>query len=386
MSITDFLLSDEEKMIRQTVRTIVEKHIAPYAIETDEEEKFPWNQIQKLSEAGLMGIMVPEEYGGIDASKLAYVLAVEEISRWCAATAAVYFTQTHGLLAVSMFGNEKQKKKYLPKVASGEILAAFAVTEPNAGSDVLGMQTTAERVTGGYILNGSKIFITTGDKADIVTVFAITDRDKGHNGLSAFLVEKGSKGFKVGKLEKKMGIRGSSTASLWFEDCFVPEENRIGEEGEAFKILLKCFDYTRISTAAQALGIAQGAYDIAFRYSQERSQFNRPIYDFQGIQFMIVDMFTEITSARSMLYQVAKSIDQGQKDFALEASMVKYYCSELAGRVTNNAVQILGGHGYVVENHVERMMRDAKITQIYDGTSQIQKIVMAKQIKRRFSK
>lgn len=386
MYFTDTMLSDEEKMIRDTVRVIVEKHVAPYAIETDEEEKFPWNQIEKLSEAGLMGIMVPEEYDGIDASKLAYVLVVEEISKWCAATAAVYFTQTHGLLAVNLFGNEAQKRKYLPDVASGQKLTAFAVTEPNAGSDVVSMQTTAERVSGGYVINGSKIFITTGDKADIVTVFAKTDRDKGHNGLSAFIVEKETPGFHVGKLEKKMGIRGSSTASLWFEDCFIPEENRIGEEGQGFNFLLKCFDYTRLSTAAQALGIAQGAYDIAFQYSQERRQFNQPIFEFQGIQFMLADMFTEIASARAMLYQIAKSIDEGQKDFALEASMAKYYCSELAGRITNNAVQILGGHGYVIENHVERMMRDAKITQIYDGTSQIQKMVMAKQIKRRFAK
>ncbi len=385
MSFMDILLSDEEKMIRQTVSTIVERHIAPLAIETDEHEKFPWKQIEKLKEAGLMGILVPEEYDGIDASKLAYVLTVEEIAKWCAATAAVYFTQTHGLLPVSMFGNEEQKRRYLPGVASGEILTAIAVTEPNAGSDVASMEMTAEPVSGGYKLNGNKIFITTGDKADLVTVFAKTDRSKGHRGISAFLVEKGTPGFTVGKLEKKMGIRGSSTASLWFEDCFVPIENRIGEEGDGFSIVMKAFDYTRISTAAQALGIAQGAYDIAFKYALERRQFKQPIFDFQAIQFMLAEMYAEISAARTLLYQIASFIDRGTNDFALEASMAKLHCSELAGRITNQAVQILGGHGYVIENHVERMMRDAKITQIYDGTSQIQKLIMAKQLKRRYS-
>jgi alkylation response protein AidB-like acyl-CoA dehydrogenase len=379
VAFTEFLLNDEEKMIRQTVKAIVDKHIAPYAIETDENSSFPWKQIEKLSEAGLMGIMAPEEYGGIDGSKLAYVLTIEEIAKWCAATAVVYFTQTHGLLPVSLFGTEEQKRRYLSSVADGSKLTAFAVTEPDAGSDVASMKTTAERTDGGYVLNGSKIFITTGDKADLITVFAKTG--EGHKGLSAFLVEKGTPGFKVGNLEKKMGIRGSSTASLFFEDCFVPEENRIGEEGEGFKILMKTFDYTRISTAAQALGIAQGAYDIAFQYAQERTQFKRPIYDHQAIQFMLVDMYTEIAAARSLLYQIAASIDKGQKNFSLEASMAKLHCSELAGRVTNNAVQILGGHGYVIENHVERMMRDAKITQIYDGASQIQKLVIGRYLK-----
>jgi alkylation response protein AidB-like acyl-CoA dehydrogenase len=382
VSFSDFLLSDEEKMIRQSVKAIVEKHIAPYAIETDENSSFPWKQIGKLSEAGLMGIMAPEEYGGIDGSKLAYVITIEEIAKWCAATAVVYFTQTHGLLPISLFGTTEQKQKYIPRVADGSKLAALAVTEPDAGSDVASMKTNAERTAEGYVLNGSKIFITTGDKADFVTVFAKTG--EGHNGLSTFLVEKGTPGFTVGNLEKKMGIRGSSTASLFFEDCFVPEENRIGEEGEGFKMLMKVFDYTRISTAAQALGIAQGAYETAFKYAQERNQFKKPIYDHQAIQFMLVDMYTEISAAKSLLYQIAVAIDKGQKDFALEASLAKLHCSELAGRVTNNAVQILGGHGYVIENHVERMMRDAKITQIYDGTSQIQKLIIGKILKKNY--
>lgn len=386
MSFTDILLTDEEKMIRETVRTLVEDHIKPYAIEIDQQEKFPWEQINKIKELGLMGIMVPEEYGGFNASKKSYVITIEEISKWCATTALVYFTQTHGLLPVCLFGNEEQKMKYLPRVASGEILTAFAVTEPNAGSDIVNMRTTAKRVDGGYVLNGNKIFITTGDKADLITVFAMTDRSKKYQGMSAFLVEKSNPGLKVGTIEKKMGVRGSSTAELFFDDCFVPEENLIGNEGDGFKIAMETFDYTRISTAAQALGIAQGAFEITFQYAQERTTFNKPIYEHQAIQFMLVDMFTEINAARSLLYQVADYIDRGNQKFTLEAAMVKMHCSELAGRVTNNAVQILGGHGYVVENHVERMMRDAKITQIYDGANQIQKVVIGKQLKKKLAK
>lgn len=383
MAFTDILITDEHKLIRQTVKTIVEKHIAPLAIETDVKEKFPWEQIKKLSEAGLMGIMVPEEYGGMESSKMSYILTIEEISKWCAATALIYFTQTHGLLPVRLYGTEDQKKRFLPQIASGEKLAALAVTEPDAGSDVASMKTRAERIEDGYIINGNKIFITTGDKADYVTVFAKTA--EGHKGISAFLVEKDTPGFKVGHIEKKMGVRGSSTASLWFEDCFVPEENRIGEENMGFSILMKTFDFTRLSTAAQALGIAQGSYDIAFKYALERKQFKRPIYNNQAVQFMLVDMYNDISAARSLLYQIVSAIDKGQEDFTVEASLAKLHCSEMAGRVTNSAVQILGGHGYIIENHVERMMRDAKITQIYDGTNQIQKLIIGRFLEKKFS-
>jgi acyl-CoA dehydrogenase len=383
MSFDNFFFTDEEKMIQETVKSLVEEKIAPLAIETDRKEKFPWEQLKYLKELGLMGILAPKEYGGIEASKVSYCIAIEEIAKWCATTALVYFTQTHGLLPVSLFGSAEQKAKYLPDVISGDCLTAFAVTEPNAGSDISSMRTTAQRVEGGYVLNGNKIFITTGDKADLVTVFAMTDPTKKYKGMSAFLVEKGTPGFKVGNIEKKMGVRGSSTAELIFGDCFIPEENRIGEEGDGFKIVMETFDYTRISTAAQALGIAQGAYNIAFKYAQERQQFGKPIYDFQGLQFMLVDMYTDIAAQRSLLYQVAKYIDVNKSGFSLEASMVKLNCSELAGRITNNAVQVLGGHGYVIENHVERMMRDAKITQIYDGTNQIQKVVIGKHLKKK---
>ncbi|MDQ0219454.1 acyl-CoA dehydrogenase family protein [Peribacillus cavernae] len=379
----DRILSEEEKMLRRSVRSVVKKHIAPLAQKLDEEEGFPWEQIRSLADLGILGILTPEEYGGAAGSKLAYVLAVEEVAKGCAATALVFFTQTHGALSLLLAGSEEQKQKYLPQIASGEILGAIAITEPNAGSDAAGMATIAVRDGNEYILNGNKVFITTGDKADVITVFAKTDPDARHKGMSAFLVEKGTPGLIVGKTEKKMGVRGSSTAELIFENCRIPAENLIGLEGEGFRICMEACDYTRISTAAQALGIAQGAFDIAFQYAQERKQFGKSIYDFQAIQFMLVDMFTEITNARLLLYQSAKLIDEGSREFTMEASMAKAYCSEVAGRVTDSAVQILGGYGYIRDYQVERMMRDAKITQIYDGTSQIQRMVIARNMLKR---
>lgn len=385
MQLWERLLSEEEKMIRDSVRAVVKKKIAPLAQQLDEEESFPWEQIKTLADLGMLSILTPEEYGGAAGSKMSYVLAVEEIAKGCAATALVFFTQTHGALSLLLAGTEQQKKKYLPKIASGEMLGAIAITEPNAGSDAASMATTAVKDGNDYILNGNKVFITTGDKADVVTVFAKTDPASRHKGISAFLVEKGTPGFRVGKVEKKMGVRGSSTAELIFDNCRIPAENLVGREGEGFQICMEACDYTRISTAAQALGIAQGAFDIAFQYAQERRQFGKPIYDFQAIQFMLVDMFTEITNARLLLYQSAKLIDEGVRDFAMEASMAKAYCSEVAGRVTDSAVQILGGYGYIRDYQVERMMRDAKITQIYDGTSQIQRLVIARNLLRRFT-
>ncbi|MEB3102102.1 acyl-CoA dehydrogenase family protein [Paenibacillaceae bacterium T2] len=377
------LLSEEEKMIRDSVRAVVKKQIAPLAQQLDEEESFPWEQLKALSDLGMLSILTPEEYGGAGGTQMSYVVAVEEIAKGCAATALVFFTQMHGALGLLLAGTEQQKKKYLPKLASGEMLGSIAITEPNAGSDAAGMSTAAVRDGNQYILNGNKVFITTGDKADIVTVFAKTDFGLRHKGISAFLVEKGTPGFKVGKVEKKMGVRGSSTAELIFDNCRVPDENLLGSEGEGFQICMEACDYTRISTAAQALGISQGAFDIAFQYAQERSQFGKPIYDFQAIQFMLADMFTEIANARLLLYRTAKLIDEGVKDFTMEASMAKAYCSEAAGRVTDAAVQILGGYGYIRDYQVERMMRDAKITQIYDGTNQIQRMVIARNLQKR---
>lgn len=373
-------LSEEEIVLRDVVREIVDKEVRPRAFELDENESFPFQQIRALSNAGLMGIVTPEEYGGQGASHLLYSVVVEEIARGCAATSLVYFTQTHAQLPVLIGGSEEQKRRFVPGLASGERLGAFAVTEPEHGSDAAQLETRADRIDGGYSITGEKIFITTGDKADLLTVFARTG-EGGARGISAFVVPKDSPGLEVSRVEKKMGVRGSSTAALSFNGCFVPVENRIGEENGAFDLLLQTFDFTRLSTAAQSVGIAQGAFDIALAYSLERKQFGRKIFDFQAVQFRLAQMLSEISAARSFLYQVARAIDLGETaKFSLEASMVKMWCSEMAGRVTNDAVQTLGGYGYMREFAVERMMRDAKITQIYDGTNDIQRLVIARQI------
>jgi alkylation response protein AidB-like acyl-CoA dehydrogenase len=373
-------LTAEEITLRDIVRRVVDKEIRPRAVELDESEDFPWQQIQALSEIGLMGILTPDNYGGQGASHLLYSVVVEEIARGCAATALVYFTQTHAQLPLLLAGTEEQKRKFIPKLASGEWLGAFVVTEPENGSDVARLKTRANRIEDGYLLNGEKVFITTGDKADVLTVFARTG-DAGPKGISAFVVMKDTPGFEVARVEKKMGVRGSSTAALSFNDCFVPDERRLGEENEAFDLLLKTFDFTRLSTAAQSVGIAQGAYDIALNYAMGRAQFGKRIFDFQAVQFRLAQMLAEVSAARAFLYQVARMIDSHRvMRFPLEASMIKLWCSEMAGRVTNEAVQTLGGYGYMREYSVERMMRDAKITQIYDGTNDIQKLVIARRM------
>lgn len=372
-------LTDEERMVRDVVRKIVATEIRPRAVELDETEGFPWPQLQALSRQGLMGLLTPEPDGGQGARHLLYVAVVEEIARACAATALVYFTNTHGQLPLRYAGTPDQKRRYLPRLASGEWLGAIAITEPDHGSDVAHLRTRAERVAGGYVLNGEKIFITTGDKADLLTVFARTGPEPGARGLSAFLVEKGTPGLRVVRIERKMGVRGSSTAALGLENCFVPETQRLGEENQAFPLLMRVFDVTRLSTAAQAVGIAQGAYDIALAYSLERRQFGQRIYDFQGVQFRLANMVTDIAAGRALLYQAARVADRGGR-FTAEASMAKLWCSEMAGRVTNDAVQTLGGYGYIRDYGVERMMRDAKITQIYDGTNDIQRLIIARQV------
>lgn len=375
--LTTLDFSDEERMVRDVVQKIVEAEIRPRAVVLDEEESFPWEQIKALADNGLMGILVPERYGGQEGSHLLYVMVVEEIARACAATALVYFTNTHGQMPILTSGTEAQKLRYLPQMASGEWLSAFAVTEPENGSDAAHMQCRAERVSDGYVLNGEKIFITTGDKADVLVVFARTG-DQGARGISAFIVER-QNGVATSRIEHKMGVRGSSTAAIRFEDVFVPEAQLLGEENHGFGTLMRAFDTTRLSTAAQALGIAQGAYDIALDYTLTRQQFGHRLFDFQGMQFRLSEMLADIAAGRALLYQTARLVDAG-KPFTMEASMAKLWCSEMAGRVTNQAVQALGGYGYIREFGVERMMRDAKITQIYDGTNDIQKLVIARRV------
>jgi alkylation response protein AidB-like acyl-CoA dehydrogenase len=369
----------EEALILQVVRQLVAERVAPRAAEIDDSGEFPWD-IQKLfAENDLLGIPFPAEYGGLGGSFLTYVKVVEEVAKACASSSLIIAVQELGALPIIIAGNREQKQKYIPKLASGEWTAAYALTEAGSGSDAAGsMRTRAERKGDKYVLNGTKIWITQGSVADVVCVFAVTDPTKGSNGISAFILEKTFPGFKVGKLEKKMGIRGSPTVELVFENCEVPAENLLGEEGTGFKTAMKVLDKSRPGIAAQALGIAAGALDFAAKYAQERIAFGKPIGQQQGIQFMLADMKVEVESSRLLLYEAARKCDESAPDLTLWAALCKLKAGDTAMRVTTDAVQILGGFGYSTEYPVERMMRDAKITQIYEGTQQIQRLVIAR--------
>jgi len=379
-------LTEEQELIRQTVRKLTEDRVIPRAAEIDETEKYPWDLLELLKENVLMGSDVPEEYGGTGSGVLALCIIIEELSKGCASTGLIPAVQELGLLPILLGGSEEQKKKWLPKIASGEHLSACAITEPGAGSDVGSIQTRAVREGDEYILNGNKIFITNGGIANAYSVFAKTDPDtqKASKALSTFVVEKDSPGFSIGKHEKKLGIRGSETTELIFEDCRIPAANLLSEEGTGFAICMKTLDFSRPGIAAQALGIAQGALDYAIGYAKERKQFGKPITAFQGIQFMLADMTTQVEAARHLLYKTASLLEKQKKDMSrLPAevirfsSMSKNFASDVAMKVTVDAIQVLGGYGYVREYPVERMMRDAKITQLYEGTNQIQRIVIA---------
>jgi alkylation response protein AidB-like acyl-CoA dehydrogenase len=371
--------SDEEAMILEVVRDLVREKVEPRAAEIDATAEFPWD-IQKLfAQNDLLGIPVPAEYGGLGGSFLTYVKVVEEVAKACASSALIIAVQELGALPIMIGGSEAQKQRWLPKLASGEWTAAYALTEAGSGSDAAGsMRTRAVRDGDGYILDGTKIWITQGSIADVVTVFAVTDPTKGPNGISAFVLERGMPGFTVGKLEKKMGIRGSPTVELVFERCRVPAENMLGAEGEGFKIAMKVLDKSRPGIAAQALGIAQGALDYAVNYLKERVAFGKPLSQQQGLQFMLADMKTEVEASRLLLYEAARKCDDGADDMSTFAAMAKLKCGDTAMSVTTDAVQLLGGFGYSTEYPVERMMRDAKITQIYEGTQQIQRVVIAR--------
>lgn len=379
-------LTEEQEMIRQTVRKLAVDKVAPRAAEIDETEEYPWDILELLKENALMGADVPEAYGGMGSGPLALCIIIEELSKACASTGLIPAVQELGLLPILLGGSEEQKQKFLPKIASGEHLSACAITEPGAGSDVGSIQTRAVKDGDAYILNGTKIFITNGGIGNVYSVFAKTDPDtaKSSKALSVFIVEKGSPGFSVGKHEKKLGIRGSDTAELIFEDCRIPAANLLGDEGMGFAICMKTLDFSRPGIAAQALGIAQGALDYAVGYAKERKQFGKPITTFQGIQFMLADMTTQVEAARQLLYKAASLLEKQAKDMSrLPAevirfsSMSKNLASDTAMKVTVDAIQVLGGYGYIREYPVERMMRDAKITQIYEGTNQIQRVVIA---------
>lgn len=363
--------------MRKMVREFAERELAPVAAEYNENSEFPWPIIKQMAKLNLLGMPIPREYGGGGVDSISYMIGVEEISRACGATGVIMAVHTSvGTYPIYQFGTEEQKQKFLIPLAKGEMIGAFAITEPNAGSDVAAGETTAVKDGDEYILNGTKIFITNGGVAGTVIVMAATDRSKGHRGLSTFIVEKGTEGFTLGSLEKTMGINASDTSELVFENCRVPVENMLGKEGEGFKVAMMALDGGRIGIGAQALGIAQAALDESIKYSKEREQFGRPIAKFQAIQWMIADMATEIDAARYLIYKAAYLKDRVKK-FSKEAAMAKMYASEVARRASIKAIQIHGGYGYTKDYPVERFFRDAKITEIYEGTNEIHRIVIA---------
>jgi alkylation response protein AidB-like acyl-CoA dehydrogenase len=377
-------LSDEQREIRDLVRTLARERIAPRAAEIDKTAEFPWDVVELFREHGVFGILVDEEYGGLGASALLTLVAIEEIARVCATSSLVLAVQELGCLGMKLAGSEEQKQRYLPRLASGEWLGAYALTEPGSGSDSAAMRTTARREGDEYVLNGSKRFITNAGVATLYTVFAKTDPQAGHAGISAFLVEAESPGFAVGRIEPKMGIKGSTTGELLFDDCRVPAENLLGEEGEGFGIAMRILDRSRPGVAAQGLGIAQGATDYALEYARTRETMGKPIAEHQLVAATLADMETKCEAARGLLYKVGALIDEdpAAPELTKLSAMTKLFCTDVAMEATTDAVQILGGYGYIQEYPVERMMRDAKITQIYEGTNQIQRLVIAREMLR----
>lgn len=376
----NLLLTEEQREIRDAVRRFAEEVIRPRAPQIDEEDRFPRDIIQKMADLGFLGIPIPEEWGGVGADFVSYVLAIEEVAKVSAAVAVILAVHTSlGALSVLYHGSKDQKDKYLRGLASGRLLGAFALTEPQAGSDAASLQTRARREPGGYRIDGRKVFITNGGEADLYLVFANLNPEAGRRGITAFLVEVDNQGLIIGKKERKMGLNGSATTELIFEDCRVPDSARLGGEGEGYRVAMSLLDGGRIGIAAQALGIAEGALELARAYVKERQQFGRRIGDFQGVQFILADRAAEIEAARLMVYRAATMRAKGLP-CAKEAAMAKLYASDTAMRVTVDAVQLHGGYGYIKDYAVERYMRDAKVTQIYEGTNQIQRMVVAKHV------
>jgi alkylation response protein AidB-like acyl-CoA dehydrogenase len=372
----DYLFSEDQLMIKDLVRQIAEDKVVPVRAELDEKEEFPWEIMKVLAQSDLFGLFVPEEYGGLGKGCLELCIAVEELSRACLGVSTTYAANALGTYPILLFGSDDQKKKYLPEIAAGKRLVAFALTEANAGSDAGGIQTVAKRDGDGYVLNGTKQWITNGGEAEIYTVIAITDRSKGARGASAFIIEKGTKGFNFGKKEKKMGIRASATRELIFEDCRVSKDNLLGREGMGFIVAMKTLDNSRTGVGSQGVGVAQGAFEEAVKFARQRVQFGHPVISFQAVQHMLADMATEIEAARALVYSAARHIDSGARDVTKESAMAKLFATDVAMRVTTNALQVMGGSGYMREYPLEKMMRDAKILQIYEGTNQIQRNVI----------
>jgi butyryl-CoA dehydrogenase len=373
----EFALNKEQEMVRKTIREFAEKEIGPIAAEIDETSEFPVETVKKLGELGFMGMTVPKEYGGAGLDDISYVISIEEISKVCASH-GVTVSVNNSLVCwpILKFGTEEQKEKYLKPLASGQKLGCFGLTEPNAGTDAASQTTVAEKKGDGYIINGNKIFITNGEKADVAVIFAMTDKSKGTRGISTFIVEREFPGFSIGTVEKKLGIRGSCTAELVFEDMEVPAENLLGQEGKGFRIAMATLDGGRIGVAAQAVGIAQAAFEASLKYAKEREQFGKPIGKFQAIQWFLSDMATEIDAARMLVYRAAFSKWQG-KPYTVPAAMAKFFASDAAMKTTRNAIQIHGGYGFTKDYPVERFYRDAKITEIYEGTTEVQKMVIS---------
>ena len=374
-------------MIRDLAKKVAQEKMLPARAELDEKEEFPWEIVKISADAGLMGVSMPEEYEGFGGGILEYCLVAEELSRVCLGIATSIVASGLGAMPILLFGNPEQKKKYLPDIAKGKKLAAFGLTEADAGSDAGALRTTATRKGDGYVLNGTKQWITNGGEAEIYSVIAMTDRSKGPRGASALIVEKGTPGFDFGKKEKKMGIRSSATRELVFQDCFVPKENLIGKEGMGFIVTMRTFDRTRPGVGAQGVGLAQGALDEAVRYAREREQFGKKIISFQAVQHILADMATLVEAARALVYSVARYIDQSEnpKEISKVSGMAKVFASDVAMKVATDAVQVFGGYGYMRDYPVEKMMRDAKILQIYEGTNQIQRNVIGLELSKEYA-
>jgi butyryl-CoA dehydrogenase len=376
----NYFLTAEQELIQQIARRFARERVAPMAAGLDERGEFPRKLLQVLAKTDLCGVYIPEQYGGLGGGMIGFCLVVEEISRVDSGVAICYAASGLGTIPILLFGTEEQKQKYIPDVAAGRKLGAFAITEANAGSDSFAQETTAVRDGDCYVLNGAKQWITNGGEADIYTVIAVTNKAKGARGVSAFIVEKGLPGFTFGKKENKMGIRASSTTELIFNNCRVPKENLLSREGMGLVVALKTLDQSRPGVGAQAVGIAQGALDQALKFAKQRVQFGQPIVQFQAIQHMLADMATQTEAARSLVYSVARTIDSGAKEISKISAMAKVFASDVAMKVTTDAVQVMGGAGFMKDYPVEKMMRDAKITQIYEGTNQIQRNVIASEL------
>ncbi len=379
----EYFLTDLQKTVKQMARTIAEDKMLPLRAELDEKEEFPRSVIQELADTDLLGVHIPEEYGGLGGGCFEFCLVTEELSRICAGLAVSYAVNALGSLTLIEYGSEEQKQNYLPDIASGKKLTAFALTEESAGSDASAIKTTATRVDNGYIINGTKQFITNGGEADIYTIIALTDKERGIRGASTLLVEKDTPGFTFGRKEKKLGIRASITRELIFEDCPVPLENIIGKEGMGFPIAMRLFDRSRPGIGAQAVGLAQGALEAALDYAKQRNQFGQPIISFQAVSHMLANMATDVEAARALVYAAARTVDSDARSFSAESAMAKVFASDVAMRVTIDAIQVFGGVGYMQDYPVEKMMRDAKITQIYEGTNQILRDVIASGLRKK---